>query len=428
MKKKLGKYNVLGEIGRGGMAVVYRARQESLDRIVAIKELDLSRSSQDPKALERFQQEAKASASLVHPSIITVHDFWERSPKAYIAMEFVDGLELKEALGASGPTGPVTTARIGISVCNALSYAHEKGIIHRDIKPGNIMLSVQGSVKLADFGIALVSGTADLTTTGQIIGTPSYMSPEQIRGEPLGPASEIFSLGSVLYEMVTGAKPFTGPTDVAVTHAIIHKKPVRIRKLTPKTPRRLARVIKKCLRKKPSRRYATMDELAQALGKTLPRKASSTREVVSALVARAAQQGNDDLTIPLVAQDRPPAKGNIVAVAAICAIVALLGIFIWQKDTLKGLITPSSALPPAPVAVSVDLTVNAWPWAEVILDGEFLGYTPQAKPFIAKPGRHTLVLRNPHLGEQRLDLDLVPGRAEVVSVDMTNGDMTGGGK
>ncbi len=416
MSKKLGKYNVLGEIGRGGMAVVYRARQESLDRIVAIKELDLSRSSQDPRALERFQQEAKASASLIHPSIITVHDFWQRSRKAYIAMEFIDGLELKEALGTLGPIGPVTATRIAISLCQALSYAHERGVIHRDIKPGNIMLSTQGSVKLADFGIALVSGSADLTTTGQIIGTPSYMSPEQIRGQPLGPASEVFSLGAVLYEMLTGSKPFTGPTDVAVTHAILHKRPVRIRKLSPRVPKRLVRVIMKCLRKKPSRRYATMDELAEALGKTLPRKAASTSEVVSALVARAGQQVSGEMTIPLVSPGRPPARVPATVVILPLAVFLILGVIFWQWDSVKGLVKPVPA--PLPVAL-VQFTVNAWPWAEVILDGESLGYTPRAMPFEAPAGRHILVLKNPHLGFREVALDLIQGKSETVIVDLS---------
>jgi len=315
--------------------------------------------------------------------------------------------------------GPITATRIAISLCYALSYAHERGIIHRDIKPGNIMLSTQGSVKLADFGIALVSGSADLTTTGQVIGTPSYMSPEQIRGEPLGPASEVFSLGAVLYEMVTGSKPFTGPSDVAVTHAIIHKRPVRISKLSPKTPKRLVRVIMKCLRKRPSRRYATMDELATALGKTMPRRASSTREVVSTLVARAGQQGNDDMTIHLASPDQAPARIRRVAVIPFLAAALILGFIIWQWDSVKSLIAFS---PAPPAAAQVEFTINAWPWAEVILDGKSLGYTPRVKPFMAQSGRHTLVLKNPHLGERKIVLDLVSGKEKTVSVDLTEGN------
>jgi hypothetical protein len=203
---------------------------------------------------------------------------------------------------------------------------------------------------------------------------------------------------------------------VAVTHAIIHKRPVRIRKLCPKTPKRLVRVIMKCLRKKPSRRYATMNELAEALGRALPRKALSTREAVTALVARAGAQGNEDMTIPLGSPGRRPARRSPIAAVMIGAAVLALGLVIWQWDPVKGLIK-SYTIPP-PVA-PVELTVNAWPWAEVILDGRSLGYTPRVKPFMAQVGRHTLILKNPHLGERKLFLDLVPGRSETISVDLT---------
>ena len=175
----------------------------------------------------------------------------------------------------------------------------------------------------------------------------------------------------------------------------------------------------KCLRKKPLRRYATMDELAEALGSSLPRRVSSTRELVSTLVARAGQQGNDDLTIPLASPDPAPSRGRPIAwIAALAAAIAL-GVFVWQQDYFKGLIKP----PSAPMAAApVELTINAWPWAEVILDGESLGYTPRVKPFMAQAGRHTLVLKNPHLGERELALDLVFGKSETFSVDLTEGE------
>jgi len=418
MSKKLGKYRVLGEIGRGGMAVVYRARQESLDRIVAIKELDLARTGSDPKALARFQLEARAAASLDHPAIITIHDFWERSQKAYIAMEFVDGLELKEVLRYLGTVDPVTAARIGIEICHALSYAHERGIIHRDIKPGNVMLSSLGQVKLADFGIVLVTGSSDLTTTGQVIGTPSYMSPEQIRGEPLGPASDLFSLGVVMYEMVTGVKPFQGPSDVAVTHAIIHSRPARIRSLAPGVPRRLVRVIMKCLRKRPGRRYLTMNEAAEALSRSLPRKAPEVKEAVAALVASTGGSGCGEPTIPLEAGRRTAGRGSrlILTMAASAALVSAL--VLWPREPMR---EPAVSFPAAKAPAVSALTVHAYPWAEVFLDGKSLGFTPRAEPFEVPEGRHGLVLKNRHLGERTFDLVLSAGKPETVSVNLLEG-------
>jgi serine/threonine-protein kinase len=419
MSKKLGKYRVLEEIGRGGMAVVYRARQESLDRIVAIKELDIARTGSDPKALARFQLEAKAAASLDHPCIITIHDFWERSSKAYIAMEFVDGLELKEVLHFLGSVDPVTAARIGIELCHALSYAHERGLIHRDIKPGNVMLSSLGQVKLADFGIVLVTGSTDLTTTGQVIGTPSYMSPEQIRGEQLGPASDIFSLGVVMYEMVTGVKPFQGPSDVAVTHAIIHRRPARIRRLAPEVPRRLARVIMKCLRKKPGRRYLTMNDVAEALSGSLPRKAQEGNEAVSALVAATSRAGSGDVTLPIKTGKRDSGRGLQYVLTMVAAAVLFVALVLWPRGPVP---EPPVNVPAVQAPGMTTLAIHAYPWAEVFLDGESLGFTPRAEPFEVKEGNHTLVLRNPRLGERFVDLDLAAGRPETISVDLLEGE------
>jgi len=418
MAKKLGKYTVLGEIGRGGMAVVYRAHQESLDRIVAIKELDLSKTSQDPKALERFQLEARSAASLDHPSIVTVHDFWERSRNAYIAMEFVDGLEVKEALDEVGSINPATAAYTVLQVARALAYAHERGIIHRDIKPGNIMLSARGQVKLADFGIALVSGSADLTTTGQVIGTPAYMSPEQIKDDTIGPSSDIFSLGVVLYEMLTGVKPFIAPTDAAVIHAIIHKRPASPRRLNKRVPRRLSRLVMKALRKKPRRRYGNMDELVTALQRALPGKESYGQSGVTALVVHARGSVGTDETMPLTdlkqSVSRKPAYGLLLAAVLAMIIVLLL----WAGDTNRLLQNPAlKKLIAAAPAVTVPLKVNAYPWAEVILDGKHMGYTPSARPFMIPAGNHTLVLKNTYMGTKTIHLDLKEGDSPAVSVD-----------
>ena len=223
MERKLDNYTISEEIGRGGMATVYRAVQRSLDRNVALKELDLSRLSSEPKALERFRLEAQAAAALDHPNIITIYDLWEEDARAYIAMELVDGVELKDALRAAGSIEFVSAVLIAMAVSEALNYAHSRGMVHRDVKPGNIMLSAAGEIRLMDFGIVSVPGDTDLTVSGQILGTPAYMAPEQIAGEKLGPAADVFSLGAVLYEMIAGQKPFVGTSHVALIQAVLNK-------------------------------------------------------------------------------------------------------------------------------------------------------------------------------------------------------------
>ncbi|GBE16053.1 MAG TPA: serine/threonine protein kinase [Proteobacteria bacterium] len=413
MSHKLGKYVVLDEIGRGGMATVYRARQESLDRIVAIKELNLSSTTSDIKAKERFQMEARAAASLDHPNIITIHDFWEKGSKAYIAMEYVEGLELKEALDHHGALDSVLAAQVCIQVCAALSYAHERGMIHRDVKPGNIMLSARGDVKLADFGIVFIAGTADLTTTGQIIGTPSYMSPEQIRGEDPGPVSDIFSLGIVLYECVTGAKPFSGPNDVALTHAIIRKRPVRPRRLNSRISRRLSGIIMKCLRKKSRRRFATMDELAAALQRTLPRRAPDAARALARLVTGIQREGEAGATVPM-SPSKAMLSGRSIFIPAVVTIV-LAAVFLLA--VLSGSLREATHFDSGGALGTVPLMIVAYPWAEVTVDGSTLGYTPSARPFQVSPGRHTLVLTNTRFGSRTFKLDITREKPISIRVD-----------
>lgn len=280
---RLGNYNIQGEIGRGGMAIVYKAIQSSLGRTVAVKELDISASGADPLLLERFRREARAAAALHHPNITTIHDFWESGNRAYIVMEYVDGPELKEVLAVRKMLEPSLAMLIAIEVCRALAYAHGRGMVHRDIKPGNIMLSTAGDVKLTDFGIVLVSESTELTVPGHMLGTPAYMSPEQITGQDVGPASDIFSLGTMLYEMVTGRRPFVADNPIALSHAILHSEPEQAHVARPGVPGTLSAIIMKCLAREPSARFSTMDELEETLQGVLPSLASILPEAIISL-------------------------------------------------------------------------------------------------------------------------------------------------
>jgi serine/threonine protein kinase/Tfp pilus assembly protein PilF len=257
------KYKILGEIGRGGMGIVLEAKDTRLKRSVALKFLP-PELSLDPEAKERFIREAQAAASLDHPNICTIYEAEEYEGQAYIAMAYIRGQSLKHKI-LSGPLDIPETVNIAIQVAEGLKCAHGRGIIHRDIKPGNIMLTEEGQAKIMDFGLAKVERGADLTKTMTVIGTLAYMSPEQARGEVIDLRTDIWSLGCVLFEMLSGQRPFRSEPDQAVIYSILKEEPRRIFRAEKEIPVQLETIIRKCLEKDPRNRYQDAGALAEAL-------------------------------------------------------------------------------------------------------------------------------------------------------------------
>ena len=269
------KFQVVKTLGAGAMGTVYKAMDPDLGRFVAIKTIRLegfaaSQASLDD-LVERFKREAKVAARLKHPNIVTIHWINPTLGNLYIVMEYVDGVGLDRVIKSSGRMSVERAAAIGVQVADALAYAHKHNVIHRDIKPANIMLEPGDTVKVADFGIAKATDMADhLTATGGILGTPSYMSPEQARGRqedgsPIDSRSDLFSLGCILYEMVGGEKAFSGDNVTAILLKIIQEEPRPLRQLDPTVPDEMVRIIAKALAKKPKDRYQSGTELADDL-------------------------------------------------------------------------------------------------------------------------------------------------------------------
>jgi eukaryotic-like serine/threonine-protein kinase len=256
-----GRYELAHLVARGGMAEVYRARDQLLDRPVALKVL-FPELSVDRSFVERFRREAQAAANLSHPNIVPVFDWGEDTGTYFIVMEFVDGRALSSILRTAGPLHPDRAAEIAADVAGALSYAHRHGVVHRDVKPGNVLITEEGTIKVTDFGIARAVNTEEsLTQTGAVMGTATYFSPEQAEGMGVDSRSDIYSLGVVLFEMVTGRPPFLGDTPVAVASKHVREHPPAPREINPGVPPDLEAIILKCLAKSPDHRYATGDDL-----------------------------------------------------------------------------------------------------------------------------------------------------------------------
>ncbi len=256
-----GRYELTHLIARGGMAQVYRAMDRQLERPVALKVL-FPELSIDRTFVERFRREAQAAANLSHPNIVPVFDWGEDDGSYFIVMEYVEGRPLSGVLRDPQPLSPVQIATIGAGVAAALAFAHRHGVVHRDVKPGNVLITPDGDVKVTDFGIARAVNTEEsLTQTGAVMGTAAYFSPEQAEGKGVDSRSDIYSLGVVLYEMAVGRPPFTGDSPVAVASKHVRDTPVLPRQANPMVPVALQAVIMKAMAKNPDDRYASAEEL-----------------------------------------------------------------------------------------------------------------------------------------------------------------------
>lgn len=265
--KSIGRFEIEGVLGRGAMGVVYVARDPVIGRKVALKTLVLPEGVEEAEEFRvRFLREAQAAGILNHPGIVTVYDAGvdEATSLSYIAMELVEGRSLRDLLRQNYPFSYSEVARIGAALAMALDYAHSKGVVHRDIKPANVLLTDQGQVKITDFGVARVA-TSNLTTTGQFIGTPNYMSPEQVTGSPVDGRCDLFSLGVVLFELLTGKRPFSGGSLTEVSYKIVHEPAPVPSQLRQGLPPAFNPIVLKLLEKNPENRYQRGVEVARAL-------------------------------------------------------------------------------------------------------------------------------------------------------------------
>tara|TARA_R110002096_G_scaffold416429_1_gene618910 strand:- start:70786 stop:72114 length:1329 start_codon:yes stop_codon:yes gene_type:complete len=432
MLERIGNCRIVGEVAAGGMAVVYRAIQDALDRTVAIKALKPELCG-DEQLARRFEREAESLAALQHENIINVYDFHREDDRLYIVMEYVEGIDVYDLLDKCGRLPFDVAAIIAVQVARALDYVHYRDVIHRDIKPANIMISRPGGVKLMDFGIAQDHSLGeDLTQTGTGIGTPSYMSPEQILGDKLDASSDIFSLGIVLYQMVTGRKPFIEDEERSVMNVIRLKPHTPARKLNPEIPRELERIIDKCLEKDPKARWRSGQSLVMALQRFLSKYVEMNYHTRLVLFLKSqdvlTQLEADEYLSPKMlamgntlsqskAQTRRQMRHSLVVQSSILAIATLMVGLIHLAPV--GANVPEIVVHSEPETGYVRIIAN--PWAEVLVDGVSVGQTPMATPIQLEVGPHQLTLRNEFYAPHVETLEVTvgdPTNAMVFRVDL----------
>ena len=363
----LGKYEIRREIGRGAMGVVYEGYDPFIKRVVALKTIraDQLSGEDSENVIARFRREAQAAGRLSHPNIVSIYDFGEEAGAWFIAMEFVKGRELKECFEANERFTTASIVRIMSEILEALDYSHRQGVIHRDIKPANIFMLSDGSVKVADFGIAHIEAS-NLTQVGAVMGTPAYMSPEQIMGLPVDGRSDLFSAGVILYQFLTGERPFSGSAATTM-QKVLKEDPLPPSSLNVQAPLEMDAIMRKALAKRPEDRFQTASEFATAIRAAVPTMPVTTAEATLITTADAAPIATvhktlvkNDATIgtpaptPVSAQPAPQAKSQVPMVAIIVGLaVIVLGAGAWftfQRQASDGA-RPGQG-PPSQPAVS----------------------------------------------------------------------------
>lgn len=397
---KYGRYEVLEELGQGSMGVVYKAHDPNLDLQVALKVLR-PECLQGETIVKRFIAEARVLGRLDHPNIVRVFNVDEDQGTVFIAMEFVEG-EVLGALAKKKKLSPREIADLGAQVADALGAAHAKGVIHRDVKPGNILVRLDGRPKITDFGIARIEDTAEhlRTQAGEVLGTPAYMSPEQVLGQPVDPRSDIFSLGIILYELCAGVRPFRGESLGAVFQAITQASHVSVAEAAPQTPPSLAAVIEKCLERDPARRFQSGEELAAALRACFPEGAPAARPAQAA---------------------GPPRKRTALWAGAAALVVAAgaAGLFFLAGERRQAPPPASPAVPSPPntPAAAGALRLATRPaGATVYLDGSAKGTTPLRLE--APPGKHEVRVALAGYEDWEAQVEIAEGGEVPLDVDL----------
>jgi serine/threonine-protein kinase len=434
-----GAYKVLGELGQGALSTVYKATQDPLGRAVAIKALKPTIGPSSPFAAQ-LEREARVLAELSHPNVVLLYDFVKNEREMYLVLEHVDGFNLadlvKKAENRKLRLTYDVAAAIGAQIARGLAHVHERGVVHRDLKPQNIVVSRRGEVKLFDFGIAqreklpsadIPFSPRDEKSEQAAFGTPAYMSPEQILGETVDARSDLFSLGVVLYQLLTGARPFEAKAEAkrAASQRIRRDPPPPIRAKAPDVPRELEKVTMRLLEKNPDDRHASAEEVADLLEASLRAR---TRESATATIARAL--GDAGLAKPL--RGAPPSpipsthdglRGPILGLAVIGLGFAIGAAAIERCAPRDGGAANAQGAPlPLSPEQAGALRVVATPWAEVKVDGQYVDTTPFARPISLAPGKHWITLRHPDAPEERREVAIAPGETALVDVTMNVGD------